>query len=221
MNYEEKYKKVLEQAKQAIENIPDKSLISWLENIFPELRESEDEKIRKELISFFTKRDEFTKNDPFNGLSNKQIISWIEKQGEESSWSEEDEKMCQETIDWFEKKCFPYALESENPARESIKWLKSLKDRVQPQPKQDWSKKDEDAWRTLLFNFENMNQKYLWGDGENCYVIDIINFLKSLKPHWKPTEEQMDILKKVRENLCMGGEWGKGLQSLYNDLKNL
>ena len=41
-------------------------------------------------------------------------------------WSDEDERMCQETIDWFEKKCFPYALEEENPARESIKWLKSL-----------------------------------------------------------------------------------------------
>ena len=45
-------------------------------------------------------------------------------------WSKEDEKMCQETIDWFEKKCFPYALESENPARESINWLKSLKQRI-------------------------------------------------------------------------------------------
>ena len=45
-------------------------------------------------------------------------------------WSEKDEEMCQETIDWFEKKCFPYALEEENPARESIKWLKSLKNRL-------------------------------------------------------------------------------------------
>lgn len=51
-----------------------------------------------------------------------------------SAWSEEDEEMCQETIDWFEKKCFPYALESENPARESIKWLKSLKERITWKP---------------------------------------------------------------------------------------
>jgi hypothetical protein len=49
-------------------------------------------------------------------------------------WSEKDEKICQETIDWFEKKCFPHALESENPARESIKWLKSLKDRYTWKP---------------------------------------------------------------------------------------
>ena len=45
-------------------------------------------------------------------------------------WSEKDEKMCQETIDWFEKKCFPYALEDENPAKKSISWLKSLKERL-------------------------------------------------------------------------------------------
>ena len=67
----------------------------------------------------------------------------------ESDWSEEDEKMCQETIDWFEKKCFPYALESENPARESIKWLKSLKGRVLPQPKQEWDEEDEKMFKSL------------------------------------------------------------------------
>ena len=47
------------------------------------------------------------------------------------TWSEEDEVMCQETIDWFEQKCFPYASEEENPARKSIQWLKSLKQRLQ------------------------------------------------------------------------------------------
>lgn len=58
------------------------------------------------------------------------------KRGEQNpaEWGEKDEKMCQETIDWFEKKCFPYALESENPARESIKWLKSFKERYTWKP---------------------------------------------------------------------------------------
>lgn len=38
------------------------------------------------------------------------------------------------TIDWFEKKCFPYALEHENPARECISWLKSLRTQKQFKP---------------------------------------------------------------------------------------
>ena len=54
----------------------------------------------------------------------------LKKIEQNPAWSEEDERMCQETIDWFEKKCFPYALEEENPAKESIKWLKSLKERI-------------------------------------------------------------------------------------------
>jgi hypothetical protein len=40
-------------------------------------------------------------------------------------------KMCQETIDWFEQKCFSYASEEENPAKKSIQWLKSLKQRME------------------------------------------------------------------------------------------
>lgn len=42
----------------------------------------------------------------------------IKKGEQKPAWGEEDVEMCQETIDWFEKKCFPYALEHENPARE-------------------------------------------------------------------------------------------------------
>ena len=59
-------------------------------------------------------------------------VNFINGQQCNSAWSEEDEKKCQETIGWFEKRCFPYALEHENPARESIKWLKSLKERIKP-----------------------------------------------------------------------------------------
>ena len=54
----------------------------------------------------------------------------LKKIEQKPAWSEEDERMCQETIDWFEKKCFPYALEHENPARESIRWLRTLKERI-------------------------------------------------------------------------------------------
>ena len=66
------------------------------------------------------------------------------------AWSDEDEKMCQETIDWFEKKCFPYALEEENPASESIKWLKSLKGRITWKPSEEQMKTLEYYMHTLL-----------------------------------------------------------------------
>jgi len=73
----------------------------------------------------------------------KALIDWLKsikdkvQPQSKQEWSEEDEKMCQETIDWFEKKCFPYALENENPARESIKWLNSLRYKKQWKPSEE------------------------------------------------------------------------------------
>ena len=80
------------------------------------------------LLKLFEK---LPKQDLLDGL--KFYTNVVEHDGEyvkPTEWNDEDERMCQETIDWFEKKCFPYALEHENPARESIKWLKSLKERL-------------------------------------------------------------------------------------------
>lgn len=138
-----------------------------------------------------------------------------------AEWSEEDERMCQETIDWFEKKCFPYALESENPARESIKWLKSLKDRVQPQPKQEWSEKDEKMLNSIIEEIRPFGEcpDYPTDEDREYYYNrpKMIDWLKSLKPQnrWKPNEAQMRAL----ELEIIGRR--DSLYDLYSDLKKL
>lgn len=53
-----------------------------LESLFPELKESEDERIRKELITFFQRF-------PYDsiesaGTNPKEAIAWLEKQGEQT-----------------------------------------------------------------------------------------------------------------------------------------
>ena len=82
----------------------------------------------------------------------KDILNWLEKQGEQKSaekkelkkieqkpaWSEEDEKMFDEVINNLHN----YIFKSDNTyfyidCDKHITWLKSFKDRVQPQPKQD------------------------------------------------------------------------------------
>lgn len=74
MNYEEKYKqafkKALELYNQGLINPP-------LEHIFPELKESEDERIRKELIAFIKKRDRSGCDYDYD-----KWLAWLEKQGE-------------------------------------------------------------------------------------------------------------------------------------------
>jgi len=54
------------------------SLTDWVISKFPELKESEDEKIRKELICYFEKYPSIAIG-PFN---TKECIAWLEKQGE-------------------------------------------------------------------------------------------------------------------------------------------
>ena len=56
-----------------------------LESLFPELKESEDGKIRKVLIDYFNryKEQEECGIDTFYGIPTDNIIAWLEKQGEQ------------------------------------------------------------------------------------------------------------------------------------------
>ena len=58
------------------------NIMCW---VFPELRESEDERIRKELIAFIKKRDRSGCDYDYD-----QWIAWLEKQGEERKITHEE-----------------------------------------------------------------------------------------------------------------------------------
>jgi len=74
--YEEKYNEALERAKTLYENANGMILKKWVEQVFPELAESEDERIRKSLIDML-------KNDEKCYLKE---IAWLEKQGEHANF---------------------------------------------------------------------------------------------------------------------------------------
>ena len=61
----------------------DRHLKATLERIFPELKEDDDERIKKELIQWV---DEFP-DIIWRGHYKKDIIDWIEKQGEPNPYS--------------------------------------------------------------------------------------------------------------------------------------
>ena len=282
MNYEQKYKealKVIESLYNVVryQSSSDALLVSQtIKKAFPELCESEDERIKKELISFFTKRDEFTKSEPFNGLSSKQIISWLEKQDEQKpadkvepkfnigdtikyigereefskekhtikeilddcyltiddvyipfkfencyilvnqnhTWSKEDELMIQDAIHWINEFQKSNRCKDENDMQNSVtceNWLKSIKDRVQPQPKQEWSKEDSEMFQRIISDCE---QKYVLLPNE-------VDWLKSFKPnHWKPSDEQLSAIMDSAQGLYQCKE-KEVLLDLYEQLKNL
>ena len=78
MNYEQKYKEALERARQFSEHPLQEDRSSIVEYIFPELKESEDEKIRKALIKY-CKLQQKENNIGLCGISLIDIITWLEK----------------------------------------------------------------------------------------------------------------------------------------------
>ena len=82
MNYEQRYKEALDEAK-AIHKIIKKDLKPIIEQIFPELKESREEKIRKELIQYLKDYP----NLPNGQYSRNDFFTWLEKQTELATMS--------------------------------------------------------------------------------------------------------------------------------------
>ena len=57
---------------------------SLKEEMFPEIRESKDERIRKKLISYFSAVKGFSTLENNYGISNEDAVAWLEKQGEQN-----------------------------------------------------------------------------------------------------------------------------------------
>lgn len=80
MDYKKKYEEALERAKNLHDNhaLGKPFIYKTCEDIFPELKESEDERIRKDIIFFLTRNTLLFGDD-----INKYIswIAWLEKQG--------------------------------------------------------------------------------------------------------------------------------------------
>lgn len=75
MNYEEKYKQALERAKYALDTDMDDSGHWAVNYIFPELKESWDEKMRESII-YALRNGGFYSSDKTD-----EAIAWLEKQG--------------------------------------------------------------------------------------------------------------------------------------------
>ena len=78
MDYKEKYDTALSIAKVWHKNtaVPKECKVIF-EQMFPELQEDNEEKIRKAIIAYID-------HGQHNGISNKDMIDWLEKQGEKN-----------------------------------------------------------------------------------------------------------------------------------------
>ena len=108
--------------------------IEILEKKFPELAESDDERIRKELKSYFDSEiSDYGNVEWRSGIYYGEVIAWFEKQ-KPTEWSEEDKEMLEGTIKLLDKlggdRNSGYYTLHELDCREKADWLKSLKERL-------------------------------------------------------------------------------------------
>jgi len=76
MDYEKKYKEALERARAYFEN----ENYTEMADVFPEIKESEDERIRRTLVEFFGPEVQL---DFVRGVPIQKIRDWLEKQKED------------------------------------------------------------------------------------------------------------------------------------------
>ncbi len=134
MTQEEKakrYDEAIKKAKSKIKNDKDHVLYEDdIIEIFPELKESEDEMIRKALIDGFKRYDD---GGLFNGCLVREILAWLEKQGKQKpTWSEEDETRLTNTIIMLKEGASLHF--NKKDITKTVDWLKSLKDRYSWKP---------------------------------------------------------------------------------------
>lgn len=86
MDYEKKYKETFEKAREIYNDSFFNEGVSGynlMERLFPELRESEDEKIKKALINYFDNANKSDENPLMQyGIQTDKVITWLKKQGE-------------------------------------------------------------------------------------------------------------------------------------------
>ena len=164
---------------------------------------------------------------------------WAHIEESKSFWSEEDETYLKHCITAV-KNYYTNDKGKENPFREPIlDFLISLKDRIQPQPKHEWSEDDEIRHKTTLDDLEGFLEyikqkpsreisKYslMSKDSMLTAIQKDIDWFRTLKERiqpqntWKPSDKQMELLKEACDR-----HWEPDgldpLYTLYQDLKKL
>ena len=147
-------------------------------------------------------------------------------------WSEEDEEIVEALNDYVknldilfsEIKIGDKDILSKEFRKKIQHWLKSLKDRVQPQPKQEWSEEDENNLNSCISKLE-IDMQHWEGHGKTMVDGDrkLISWLKSIRPQsqWKPSDEQMKALDSTLQYSQVSHNSYEHLNSLFNDLKKL
>lgn len=204
-NHEEKYEKALSVAKKwHTDGVDDVKRV--IECIFPELRESEDEKIRKELIDYFWKKKIYYESEDVKMADSlqckfaKDSISWLERQGEQKpSWSEEDKNDLfftdeKEELTEFEKAISEFIQKltfngNVLPSKDIKGYAKSLLDLARKELEANYYTKVLDDRMVFKSELHATDLQTAYGMGKQDALKDL--------PKWKKATEHKDLEKHI------------------------
>ena len=214
-----------------------KVAVDALKEAFPELAESEDEKIRKAIIGIIKNSNVIDIN-----VSHERMFAYLEKQAEQkqekfppyvtgfkgdpdpagtSDLEEAAKEYASKTL------CDPDDGPSTGLAKESFiagaEWQKEQKpaEWQKEQKPAEWSEEDE---KDMAHIIRILNDCYVYAkhDLSKTDHENLVNKLKSLRPSWKPSKEQM---KALYDACCIAFEeercFHPSLSRLYHDLRKL
>lgn len=200
-----------------------------LETILPELAESEDEKVRKELTKHLKELSDWKEDEVIpvkNPSYYRQWASWLERQGEKksveenkgniggnsSNWSEEDEENMKKILDAIGSY---YYLTTDDDVL--CTWLKSLKGRVSCEANctttKEWSEEDSFRTETLISVIKS------GGSIRPELRNEFVNWLKSLRPQntYNPYKAVVESIAEMCKHY--DGVSHIGLRDFYDNVK--
>jgi len=208
MDYEKAYKEALEPARAG----------KPMNEVFPEIHESEDERIRKDLIC------EVQSWDGIPQSKREKYVAWLERQKEKKveKWSGDDEtrlKVIKEELERF----IMFNQYGTSLSVDDVEWLKFLPERFNLQPKQEWSEDEEKDIQEASDYLRDYANSYVQGGNSKLYVQSLADKIESLRPqpHWKPSADQIDALDEYIWVKEPNKDKAKYVISLYHDLKKL
>jgi len=222
-----------------------------MENLFPELKESEDERIRREIIDFL-RISANTFNADYDNW-----IAWLEKQGE-CHISHDDKIMIKQLTEYFTT---GHGLQNTNGT--VVEWLNDVKEKLEKQGEQKPATmsldeaikhcKEKSCGNNACALEHKQLEKWLielkelkeqkpaeWSEEDREMRLKILRYLstrcnvneyeeaeewlKSLRPQkrWKPSDRELGaILTAIGDERQKGSDVAKELLNIYQHLKKL
>jgi hypothetical protein len=163
--------------------------LGFMNEIFPELKENEDERVRNKLIEFF--KGYSPDEEWWGNITQEDILAWIEKQGKQKTVDEIAKEVCKN------KESAMVFLKSTGIMNEKGELADEYKIE-QDEQNSTWSEEDEDYFDAIIAKLEITQEDALLTDNQ-------MEFLKSIKDRVQfqnsiVTDEELAQAKKEAYN---------------------